>query len=155
MELERIIYDGEVWDFSNYFEYIKKVADELPPSIRDYFTNVESYSLRGIKTLHDARITSAIIRRVYDENFSSSKTRIELRFVDQMFRGEVILSYKNVSIYEFKEFEIDKHGHADVLVHEFSIASPGVFRHRIIFDHFGEFRVEFGDFSQSWSAIAR
>lgn len=151
IRLDRIHFDGTSWDFSDYFEYIRSVANVMPQPLRDYSTDVDSYALHGTKTLHDSRMLSAILEKRYDEKFSNVVSSIELSFIDQLFEGKTTLRYADVSSYLFKEIGSDSNRHADVLVHEFSIVTPELFRHRIIFDHSGEVEIEFRKFSYVWS----
>lgn len=153
IRLDRIQFNGEKWDFSNYFEYIKGVANLMPKALRDYSTDVESYVLHGARTLHDSRMLSAVIENSYDDNFSNVVSSIELNFIDQLFEGKTTLRYVGVSSYHLKEMDLDSNRHADVLVHEFSIARQDVFRHRIIFDNLGEIEIEFSQFSYMWNEL--
>ena len=151
IKLDRISYDGTGWDFSKYFEYIRSVAGVMPKSLREYSLDVDSYSLNGTKTLHDCRILSAVMEKRYDKKFSNVVASIELNFIDQLFAGKTTLRYDEVSSYCFKETDLDVNQHADVLVHEFSVVSSKLFRHRIIFDHFGEIDINFRKFSYAWN----
>jgi hypothetical protein len=153
MRLDRIRFDGASWDFSDYFEYIRGIANAMPQPLRDYSTDVGSYALHGTKTLHDSRMLSVVIEKMYDENFSNAVSSIKLNFIDQLFEGKTTLRYVDVSSYLFKEVDLDLNRHADVLVHEFSIVKPGLFKHRIIFDHSGEVEIEFRKFSYVWSEL--
>lgn len=150
IKLDKIHFDGTTWDFSEYFEYIRSVAHLMPQPLGEYSTDWESYALSGTKTLHDARLLSAILDKKYDGKYSNVVSSVELSFIDQMFQGKTTLRYGDVSSYLFKETDSDTHLHADVLVHEFSIVSPGRFRHRIVLDHSGEIEIEFGTFSHVW-----
>lgn len=153
IRLDRIQFNGETWDFSNYFEYMKSIANLMPKALRDYSTDVESYVLHGARTLHDSRMLSAVIENAYDESFSNAVSSIELNFIDQLFEGKTTLRYVGVSSYHLKEMDLDSNRHADVLVHEFSIARQDVFRHRIIFDNLGEIEIEFSQFSYMWNEL--
>ena len=150
MGLERIVYDGDSWDFSNYFEYIRSVEHQMPKSLREFAVDIDSYALHGEKTLHDARLLTVSLMKQYDNNFSNVSASIELRFIDQLFKGVTNLHYCEVSSYLLRGVDVSAHLHADVLVHEFSVVSPHLFRHRIILDHSGELEIEFGKFSYAW-----
>lgn len=150
IKLNRIFYDGVSWNLSEYFDYIREVADQMPPSLRDFAINIESYSLHGCATLHDARILSLLVSKVYGSNFSDGKTLVDLRLVDQLFEGEIALSYGDVSRFEFNESGLAENGHADILLHEFSVIRPGVYSHQIVLEHGGGLFVEFSDFSRKW-----
>jgi len=148
--LERIYHDGISWNFSNYFDYLKNVANEMPPSLRDFAIAVESYSLREKGTLHDARVLSLVVSKRYEDQFSNGKTSIEINFIDQFFEEKITLVYDGVSSFFFNESGLAENGHADVLLHEFSIIRPGVYKHQIILDHGGEIYIEFTDFCRKW-----
>lgn len=150
-KLERIYHDGVSWNFSDYFEYIKEVANEMPPSLRVFASAIESYSLNGNKTLHDARILSLVVSKKYGANFSSGKTSIEISLIDQLFEGKITLKYGDVSSFFFNESGLLENSHADVLLHEFTIVRPGVYKHQIVLDHGGELLIEFADFSHEWA----
>ncbi|MEZ0470474.1 hypothetical protein [Luteimonas salinilitoris] len=153
MKLDRIRFDGVAWDFSEYFDYIKSVENMLPQPLRDYSIDLNSYALHGTKTLHDARILSAVIEKRYDDKFSNVTASVELNFIDQLFEGVTTLRYVEVSSYIFKEIDLSTNRHADVLVHEFSVVSTNLFRHRIIFDHSGEVEIEFRSFFHAWNKL--
>lgn len=152
--LDRIYHDGVSWNFSDYFEYIKEVANEMPPSLRSFASAVESYSLHGDMTLHDARVLSLVVAKSYEAQFSSGKTSIEITLIDQLFEGKITLSYGGVSSFRFSESDLAENGHADVLLHEFSIVRPGVYRHQIVLDHGGELHIEFEDFSRERTKLS-
>jgi hypothetical protein len=147
-KFKRIYYDGVSWNFSKYFEYLGDVADDMPHSLRDFAGAVESYILNGSQTLHDSRILSFNVSKIYGVNFSPGETVIEVRLVDQFFEGRVVLRYEKVSSFDFSEPNLMGDKPADVLLHEFSIVADGVYSHHIVFDHGGEFYVEFGCFSR-------
>jgi len=153
IRLDRIHFDGVSWDFSDYFEYIRGVASAMPEPLREYSNDVNSYALHGTKTLHDSRLLSVALEKTYGEKFSNSVSSIEINFIDQLFEGRTTLQYADVSSYLFKEIDLESNRHADVLVHEFSMVRPGLFRHRIIFDHSGEVEIEFCKFSYVWNEL--
>ncbi len=148
---DRIYHDGDAWNFSRYFQYIERVAGQMPPSLRAFASDVESYGLRGNKTLHDARILSLAVSRKYAARFTDAETLIELRLIDQMFEGTTTLGYGGVSSVQFCERDLMRD--ADLLLHEFSIVRPGVYRHHIILDHGGELRIEFAQFTHEWALL--
>lgn len=152
-KLQRIYHDGVSWNFSEYFDYIKEVANEMPLSLRVFASAIESYSLRGNRTLHDARVLSFTVAKKYGAQFSDGKTSIEINFIDQLFEGKATLSYGGVSRFLFNESGLSENGHADVLLHEFSVVRPGVYGHQIILDHDGELYIEFMDFSYEWAKL--
>lgn len=153
IKLERIYHDGVSWNFSDYFDYIKEVADEMPPSLRVFASTVKSYSLRGNRTLHDARVLSLVVSKRYETQFSDGKTSIEVSLVDQWFEGKIILRYEGVSSFLFSEPDLAGKGHADVLLHEFSVVRPGIYKHQIVMDHGGELHIEFVDFFHEWTEL--
>lgn len=55
-KLDRIYRAGQAWNFSRYFDYIDTVASGMPASLRAFASDIDSYTLGGNKTLHDARI---------------------------------------------------------------------------------------------------
>lgn len=148
--LERIYHDGLSWNFSEYFEYLREVEAGMPGALRAFACNVESYSLHGNQTLHDARLLSVVVRKAYMAQFTSGTTLVEISLVDQLFEGTTMLRYGGVSGFLFREASLTESGHADVLLHEFSIVRTGVYRHRIILDHNGELQIDFSEFSHQW-----
>ena len=154
IKLNRIYHDGVSWNFSNYFDYLEEVANEMPPSLRDFASDIKSYSLSGNKTLHDSRILSLVVSKRYDDQFSGGGTFIEISLIDQLFEGKTTLCYEGVTSFCFNEPSLEGNGHADVLLHEFSIARPGVYKHQIVLDHDGELCIEFVDFSHEWTRLS-
>ncbi|WP_312238445.1 hypothetical protein [Stenotrophomonas sp.] len=152
-KLDRIYFDGLAWNFSRYFDYIDTVASEMPASLHAFASDVDSYSLGGNKTLHDARILSLVVSKQYEGRFSNGQTLIALSLIDQMFEGMTTLRYGGVSSFQLCEPALEGNGHADLLLHEFSIVRPGVYRHHIILDHDGELQIEFTRFSHEWTPL--
>ena len=149
-KLERIYHDGVSWNFSEYFEYLKEVANQMPLSLRTFAGDMKSYSLHGNQTLHDARVLSTVISKQYESRYSGGKTCIEISLIDQLFAGKTTLSYFGVSSFLLSESGLLEHGHADVLLHEFSVVRPGIYKHQIAFDHGAAWCIGFTDFSHEW-----
>lgn len=152
-KLDRIYHDGQAWNFSRYFDYIDTVASEMPASLRAFASDIDSYTLGGNKTLHDARMLSLLVSKQYKARFSNGETLIALSLIDQMFEGTTTLRYGGVSSFQLCEPALEDNGHADLLLHEFSIVRPGVYRHHIILDHDGELQIEFARFSHEWTPL--
>lgn len=150
-KLDKIYFDGISWNFSEYFEYLKGVEDEMPRSLWAFAGDIESYSLHGNKTLHDSRVLSLLVLKNYGAQFTDGKTSIELTLIDQLFEGRTKLSYEGVCSLLIRDPDQQEHGHTDVLLHEFSIVRPGVYRHQIVLDHGGEIHIEFEAFSHEWT----
>ncbi|MGE8217026.1 MAG: hypothetical protein ACN6RD_12580 [Stenotrophomonas maltophilia] len=153
-KFEKIYHDGFAWNLTDYFDYIKIVADEMPPSLRDFAVDIESYCLHGNKTLHDARVLSVVVSKSYGALFTNGRTSIEVSLIDQRFEGKTTLSYGGVSSFMLSDPDIQTHGHADILLHEFTIVRPGVFKHYIVLDHGGEIHIEFEDFLHEWNQLS-
>ena len=149
-----IFDDGISWNFSDYFDYLKDVANEMPPSLREFAGDIESYTLHGNKTLHDARVLSLLVSKRYGAGFTDAATSIEIRLIDQLFEGTTTLTYSGVSSFRCSDSDLHEHGHADILLHEFTIIRPGVFKHQIVLDHGGEIHIEFAHFLHAWNRLS-
>lgn len=148
----KILFDGESWDFSQYFDYIESARKKMPPRLREFACSTKSYLMSGSETLHDGRVISLSINKKYDLSYSDAKTGIKIEIIDQYFEGVHLLEYEMVSEFCIRE-KTTGVAHADILVHEFRVLNEESFEHTITIDHDAEIKIKFLDFTHSWNRL--
>lgn len=149
IKLERIHEDEHgAWPLDDYFDYIDSVADALPVELRRFATTIESYELQGKYTLHDSRMISMQIAKERTVDGVSKLASVDITFLDQRFEGEFSLHYGGVSAFEVAESGLLDSRGSDVLLHEVSVVSDGVYKHAVMFDGDGGYIVEFRTFER-------
>lgn len=134
--------------FDRYFSYIESVKNEFPVDLYAFASDFSRYELNGPKTLHDAWLEEVKIstRYAHDSNvIAASEVVLRLR---QAFEGAITVAYSGVQAFEYRNVPDRWPDRAmDLLVHEFSVESDGLYSHTLVFDQGVVMKVLFRDFS--------
>lgn len=134
--------------FDRYFSYIESVKSELPLHLYEFASDISRYSLDGLKTLHDAWLEELKVSTRYEQDSNVvASSEVVLRF-RQAFEGTITIAYSGVEAFEYRNVPNRWPDRAtDLLVHEVSVESDGVYSHTLVFDKDVVMKVLFRDFS--------
>jgi hypothetical protein len=131
-----IVADVRGWDnLDPYFAYLDSVKDHLPPNLHAFASDVARYELQGTKTLHDAWLETLSCANAYEEGSNAIQGSTLQLVLRQALGGRIRLTYGGVTGWVFRGFSDRWPDRAiDLLTHEISLESDGVYAHRIEFD---------------------
>jgi hypothetical protein len=133
--------------FDKYFSYLQSIEGQLPPALAKFALDESRYELQSDETLHDAWLTKLSFEKKYFDH-ETSESVVTLELLHSSHESVCQLSYSDVVTLEMSSGleSIDPYP-SDLLVHEFSLVSLGLFQHLIHFDHGEWIRVVFRRFS--------
>ena len=134
MKSTKYIYKNqlEIICFDKYFSYLNKMLGKMPKMLFDFANDKSRYELNNDSSLHDAWLTSFVIRKEYLKDVA---TQVSLDLLLASHEKSLRLIYKKVLNVQCS-FSPDfwPNEPVDLLFHEFSVNEDDSFRHYIQFD---------------------
>lgn len=132
--------------FDRYFSYIDSVRECLPENLYLFASDVSRYELSNEKSLHDAWIEEITFQNQYVEN-AIEESNVFLKLALASGKG-ISICYTGVLGYEFHGIPSVRPNKAtDLLTHEVSLESGGLYSHTLVFDKNVYLKVLFRYFS--------
>lgn len=134
--------------FDRYFLYIESIKEQLPVHLYRFASDVSRYELNGPSTLHDAWVEDVFLSTRYSDRSNAiavAEAKVCLRKADD---GFIAMTYSGVEGFEYKNLPSRWPDKAtDLLVHEVSMESSGLYSHLLVFDKDVYMKLIFKDFS--------
>ena len=123
--------------FFEYFQYLEKNKAEFPKHIYEFAIDEERHNLRSPHSLHDAWISSILIKEVRNkERPFDSHSVIELLLLGPMHDRDFHIKYEGIHKYEVhgnkNPYNWNDTLHGDILQHEIIKNEDQLFVHRLI-----------------------
>ncbi|WMJ71873.1 hypothetical protein RCC89_01610 [Cytophagaceae bacterium ABcell3] len=138
--MSKIYKKKGVWYFDEYFNYLEKNVNLIPPDIQDFIVDPDRYLFQDEKTLHD----SYLIHFLYKINNRNSKDELLIKLKGSYDNRIFEFSFKNVIKLEFSS-SIKNFKKVDMVVHQFHILKNGSFQYEFFFVNGQTIKIVFKD----------
>lgn len=144
------IYEDDygVVKFDRYFSYLKEVAHQMPPFLREFACDESRYELHSKSSLHDSWVESIFYENIFseDSNLILDKS-LRINFLLSDRRSRLSLEYKLVESFECCYLpNFWPMSAVDLLAHEVRIDEDRLYSHNFQFDRNVWLKVRFRDF---------